>query len=218
MPREQPENTLPGFALALEAGVQGIELDVHATADRAVVVHHDPVVPSPGDGSTQPLAALPLAELRSLEAGLSIPTLAEVLTLVAGRARVYVEVKAPGIEDLVIDLVKPRAEWCAVHSFDHRIVAAVRRAAPALRCGVLMSSYLLRPLVPLEDTGAADLWQHWSMIDAPLVAQVHAHGGRVIAWTVNDAATARTLLGWGVDGICTDLARDLKPVVRQAST
>lgn len=214
MPREHPENTLPGFALALETGVHGIELDVHATGDGVVVVHHDPVVAGPPDGSTQRIAALPLDELRTLESGRAIPSLAEVLSLVAGRARVYVEVKAPGIEDLVIDLVRPRAEWCAVHSFDHRIIAAMRRAAPALHCGVLMSSYLVHPLAPLEDTGAVDLWQHWSMIDEPLVAQVHAEGGRVIAWTVNDAATARTLRGWGVDGICTDLPRELKPAIR----
>ena len=43
-PRELPENSLPGFARALEAGAQGIELDVHLTADGVVVVHHDPVL------------------------------------------------------------------------------------------------------------------------------------------------------------------------------
>lgn len=214
MPREHPENTLPGFALALEAGVQGIELDVHATGDGVLVVHHDPVVAGGADGASQKISALPLPELRSLEGGRAIPTLAEVLSLVDGRARVYVEAKASGIEDLVIDLVKPRVEWCAVHSFDHRIVAAIHRAVPAVRCGVLMSSYLLHPLAPLQDTGAVDLWQHWSMIDEPLVAAVHAHGGRVIAWTVNDAATARLLRGWDVDGICTDLGRDLTPPIR----
>ncbi|MFP5356088.1 MAG: glycerophosphodiester phosphodiesterase family protein, partial [Gemmatimonadota bacterium] len=33
MPRQAPENTLAGFALAIESGVDGIELDVHATRD-----------------------------------------------------------------------------------------------------------------------------------------------------------------------------------------
>lgn len=36
-----PENTLPAFAKAIEAGADGIELDLHLTADGAVVVHHD---------------------------------------------------------------------------------------------------------------------------------------------------------------------------------
>lgn len=220
MPREHPENTLPGFAQALEAGVQGIELDVHATRDGVVVVHHDPVVAAPetreAHAAPSPLRIdqLSFDELRRLDGARGIPPLAQVLSLVDGRARVYVEVKATGIEDRVIDLVEPRADWCAIHSFDHRIVAAIRRAAPVVRCGVLMSSYLVHPLAPLRDTGALDLWQHWSMIDEPLVGAVQAEGGRVIAWTVNDVAVAATLRSLGVDGICTDTARDLVPLVR----
>ena len=36
-----PENTLPAFALALEFGVDTLELDVGVTRDGVVVVHHD---------------------------------------------------------------------------------------------------------------------------------------------------------------------------------
>jgi glycerophosphoryl diester phosphodiesterase len=37
-----------------------------------------------------------------------------------------------------------------------------------------------------------------------LVDAVHAAGGSVIAWTVNDGAAAARLASIGVDGICTD--------------
>jgi glycerophosphoryl diester phosphodiesterase len=37
----RPENTLPGFAHALEIGVDAVELDVGLTADGAVVCNHD---------------------------------------------------------------------------------------------------------------------------------------------------------------------------------
>lgn len=36
-----PENTLEAFERALKAGADGIELDVHLTRDRVLVVHHD---------------------------------------------------------------------------------------------------------------------------------------------------------------------------------
>src|SRR5260221_240174 len=36
-----PENTLPAFALALEFGVDTVELDVGVSRDGVVVVHHD---------------------------------------------------------------------------------------------------------------------------------------------------------------------------------
>ena len=42
-PRERPENTLPSFLRALELQADGIELDVHCTKDRVVVVHHDEI-------------------------------------------------------------------------------------------------------------------------------------------------------------------------------
>ncbi|CAG1769689.1 partial putative glycerophosphodiester phosphodiesterase 1, partial [uncultured bacterium] len=59
--REAPENTLAAFSAALEIGVEGIELDVHATADGIPVIHHDPVI---GEGRT-PIADLSLAAVRS---------------------------------------------------------------------------------------------------------------------------------------------------------
>ena len=44
MPRLARENTLASFALALEAGADGIELDVHVSKDGVVVVNHDPTL------------------------------------------------------------------------------------------------------------------------------------------------------------------------------
>jgi glycerophosphoryl diester phosphodiesterase len=41
-------------------------------------------------------------------------------------------------------------------------------------------------------------------LSEPLVAQIHAAGLRVLAYTVNDPARARMLAQWGVDMICTD--------------
>lgn len=42
----KPENTLPGFEVALDAGVSTLELDLHFTKDAQVVIWHDPIVPS----------------------------------------------------------------------------------------------------------------------------------------------------------------------------
>jgi glycerophosphoryl diester phosphodiesterase len=76
----EPENTLPAFEVALDAGVDALELDLHFTADDVVVVWHDPTVdpakcgldPEAGEGALDPddadatdlaIAALTLAEL-----------------------------------------------------------------------------------------------------------------------------------------------------------
>src|SRR3954447_25467665 len=97
MPRRKPENTLPAFAAALAAGAQGIELDVHATADGVVVVHHDPVT---RDGVE--IAAARWSDLNRNDApgspGAVIPSLDAVCDLVTRRAELFVEIKGEGIE------------------------------------------------------------------------------------------------------------------------
>ena len=43
---EYPENTLAGFEASLNMPVDAIELDLHVTRDKKVILHHDPVLSS----------------------------------------------------------------------------------------------------------------------------------------------------------------------------
>ena len=204
-PREHPENSLPGFLRAVELGVDGIELDVQLTADGVPVVHHDPELHGgPLDGV--PIASLAAAELAAhrLAPDVGVPTLRQTIDAVAGRATLYVEVKATGAVAAVVALIAPLGEAAPVHGFDHRVARRVAEQAPGTPVGILLVSYLVDTGAALDAARARDLWQHWSMIDRPLVEATHARGGRVIAWTVNDAAVARALADMGVDGLCSD--------------
>jgi glycerophosphoryl diester phosphodiesterase len=212
--RDCRENTLAAFALALAQGADGIELDVHGTADGELVVHHDHVLrPKGRSGLTFPIASLTTAAVRRvpLTGGHRVPTLAEVFALVAGRARLYVEIKAPGIDGAVADFLSAHpAAWSAVHAFDHRIPVAVRARRPGTRIGLLSASYPLDLAAVLRGTDASDFWQHAELVDEALVQQVHDAGMRVVAWTENDAPHARQLAAWGVDAICTDIPGALR--------
>ncbi|WP_241661091.1 MULTISPECIES: glycerophosphodiester phosphodiesterase family protein [Thermomonospora] len=124
----RPENTLPGFAHALELGVDAIELDVGLTADGVVVVNHDqslspvttadtvPVVPD------DPLFPYVGRELRDL-------TLAQIKTVEAGVRRlgpdqdrdpfVLTQLPVPGTR------VPTLAEVCALLQDLHAVRLAV---------------------------------------------------------------------------------------------
>jgi glycerophosphoryl diester phosphodiesterase len=207
-PRDHPENSLPGFGRALALGVDGIELDVHLTGDRVPVVHHDPdLAPGPGPLAGRSIAGLTMDELRAheLAPGVPVPTLDEVRALAEGRATLYVEVKARDAGHVVADVLAGGGHRTPVHSFDHRLARGVRLRAPGIPVGILSVSYLVDTVAAMRAAEARDLWQHWTMIDAPLVDAVHAAGGRVIAWTVNDPTVARTLTALGVDGLCSDI-------------
>ena len=208
-PREARENTLASFARALALGADGIELDVHGTADGVVFAHHDPIFPA---GAPAAVAGRAIAELQSSELVAAFrgsdeapPRLDDVLDLIGDRAVAYVEIKGASIERAVVDVIGAGRTACAVHAFDHRAVRRVRELAPAMRTGILLEARLVDPGAALATAGATDYWQRWTMIDCDLVTAVHRAGGRVIAWTVNDVATADTLVAMGVDAICTDL-------------
>ena len=183
---------------------------MHATRDGIVVVHHDPIINAP-DLATRRIADLTFDEVRKfrLEQGVEIPTLSAVLDAVGGDAMVYVEIKASGIEPLVVRVIREHEARCAVHSFDHRIVKTVKSIFPAIRTGVLEVARHVDPIASLVATGAQDLWQEVSFIDEDLVARAHSINCRVIAWTADDAEQWQTLKRIGVDGICTNRIAEL---------
>ncbi|MEO8909402.1 MAG: glycerophosphodiester phosphodiesterase [Gemmatimonadaceae bacterium] len=208
-----PENSIPAFMKALELGADAIELDVHATRDGVVVVHHDAAVErGHGSGSAKwAIADLESSELRHmlLADDIGVPTLAEVLDAVGIGPRVYVEIKGTNIEPLVARCIRESNADCAVHSFDHRIVVKIKEIFPAIRTGVLEVARPIDPLASLVETGAQDLWQERTLVDEDLVRRIHSGNGRVVVWTSNDHLEWKMLRALGVDGICTDRIGEL---------
>ena len=218
-PRERPENTLPSFLRTLELQADGIELDVHCTKDRVVVVHHDEIpraTPPSGALAGKRIDALTFDELQGFSVrGLAlISTLEEALAVIKGRADVFVELKGAGIEREVVDVIRASnaPDRCAVHSFDHAQVARARALAPEIRGGILFDRPIDDPVTAMRTADALDVWPSREHVTAALVTQVHDAGGRVIPWTVNKAEQAIALAALGVDALCTDFI----PVLRAA--
>ena len=127
----------------------------------------------------------------------------------AGKLRVFVEIKSVDARfdhRLLAALDRgPNPSGYAIHSFDHRVVQRLGRTRPTLPRGVLSASYPVRPLAPLQDAGAATLWQERSLVDRALVELVHGAGCHLLVWTVDHPADMERLLSLGVDGLCTNL-------------
>ncbi len=209
---ELPENTVAAFERAFARGADAIELDVHATRDRVIVVHHDPELTPPVSTNGRRIAEMTWEEVEAsrLATGFSIPTLTEVLAATPARATAYVEVKGLGIEDLVAEVLATSGTRCAVHSFDHATIERFKDIAPDVPRGLLFESELEHLERAFERADARDVWPHYSLVDAELVARVRRLGGRVIPWTVNDRVEVQRLSALGVAGICTDDVRILE--------
>lgn len=201
---EGPENSIAALRAVIASGAQGVEIDVRATRDGALVLWHDERV----EGML--VAELSLSDLGSmpLPNGETVPTLAEGLAALDPTLMVFIETKAlpPALDEAFLDVLAdgPAPDRYQVHSFDHRIVRRLRTRRPELPTGVLQVAYPVRADQVLADTGASALWQEWRLIDDALITSVHGRGGRVYAWTVNDADALQRLAAMGVDGLCTD--------------
>ncbi len=141
------ENSLPAFRAACEAGY-GIELDVHLTQDGVLVVHHDDSLLRTC-GQDLCIAQSTFAQLRACtlhlpdgtDTGETLPTLDEVLSVVAGRVPLIIELKSEGNAAALCQAFHARMQsyrgvWC-MESFDPLCVYWFRRHAPDVIRGQL---------------------------------------------------------------------------------
>ena len=211
---QAPENTLAAFRCAIEARADGVELDVHLSADGVPVVIHDATLERTTDGSG-PVDLLAAAELATLDAGSwfapafaaePLPTLAAVLDLLVGRLRINVELKDAAAGLAVLDLLPcfPGAE-VVLSCFDRAALHALRRADPRVPLAVLSEESGWHRLIPEALTlGATALHLRADVVTRPLVAAARATGLPVYAWTVDAPGAVRTLLRAGVTGLFTN--------------
>lgn len=120
---DAPENSMPAFRKAVEAGY-GIELDVHVTKDAVPVVFHDHTLERMCGGSgTRQIRDYTYAELGAFTLGNSderIPKLEDVLLMVRGRVPLIVEIKS---EDTDISLCAPIDELLRAYDGEYCIEA-----------------------------------------------------------------------------------------------
>jgi glycerophosphoryl diester phosphodiesterase len=230
-----PPNTLAAFQKAIELGADGVEFDVHLSADGVPVVIHDFTVDATTDGSGR-VADLTLTQLKQLDAGATfdpsfagerIPTLEEVLEPLGSRLLLNIELKTTslgdnGLEQAVIAQVERRGlgDDVLLSSFNPFSLRRAKRIAPHIPVGLLYAPDL--PL-PLRCAWLAFLAPHearhpkHTMVDASYIAWARRRGYRVNAWTVNDPDEMRRLIGLGVDGIVTDVPDVLRSVLASPS-
>jgi glycerophosphoryl diester phosphodiesterase len=227
-----PENTLAAFDLGLAAGADGLECDVHLSADGVPVVCHDALLDRTTNASG-PISALTAAELARVDAGcrfvtsagqqpfagrgIGIPTLRDVL----GRypaARVIVEMKVDtaGMGHAVAAAVRTAGavdRVCAAGYGLHSL-AAIRTALPDLATSachpeVRMALYRSWAGWPVARApyGGYQVPEHAGrlrVVSRRFVRHAHSAGLRVQVWTVDEDADMSRLLAWAVDGLISN--------------
>jgi glycerophosphoryl diester phosphodiesterase len=215
--KEAPENTLASVRAALEHPVDGVEIDVHCTADGIPVVMHDFEVDRTTDGHGR-IMDLTFAQVRALrvragDGSLSderVPTFEEVLKVTRGRCLLCVEVKAQGIESIVLDVMRAleAEEWVWVWSFINSVVYAFHELAPRIPGAYLSDCFATWPadrfLPEAVAIGARAVSLAWQDVTPEVVATCHDMGLEVYSLAADEpAAWDRARLA-GLDAVITD--------------
>ncbi|MFO7917851.1 MAG: glycerophosphodiester phosphodiesterase [Anaerolineae bacterium] len=216
-----PENTLAAFEAAVEAGADGVELDVMRCRSGELVVVHDDTVDRTTDGSGL-VRTISKDSLRMLDAGSwfgleyagqRIPTLEEALAFVERGIRLNIEIKSQmlrseGLEEEIADMI--RAQRCEdrvlISSFNPLVLMRMKDVAPELQRGLLYAPGSLRssPRIWRHFVQPQALHPHHNVVDEEYIHWARDNGYRVNVWTVNEAARMREMTALGVDGIITD--------------
>lgn len=224
-----PENTMPAFEKAVEAGADIIELDVRQTKDGVYVIMHDEslnrtanVMRKVGEVDYDYISKLDVGSYfdRSYD-GTKIPTLEDVL-LFAQENDVFLNIElkpADTDQNYVQGIVE------LLHKYDyvkHCIVASqstsALREAKALDPNIQTYYIMTMAFGDFADMKDIDGFSiKHTYISNNMVSRIHAKGKKVYAWTVNYEEDIKDLLLLDVDGIITDKPSYTKEVISNAN-
>lgn len=228
-----PGNTAVFLREMAAMKVDVLEMDVHLSADDALVLMHDATVDRTTEGKGA-IADKTLAELRQLNVaynwskdGNSYPyrndpqrilTIDEVFNQYP-KYPMVIEIKSPGLgaaESLCRKLrAFNKSNQVIVSSFHQESIAGFRKDCPHVATGAGADE--VRMFALASRLGAFRLlsphyqalhipvqYEGFTLVTPSAVAQVQDRGVRVDVWTVNEEAEMRRLIEMGVDGIMTD--------------
>ncbi len=204
----EPENTLRGFRKAIEIGVDYVEFDIHRCKSWELVVIHDETVDRTTNGKGF-VRDLTLQELKKLDAGKGerIPTLQETIDACKGKAKLQIELKAPGLEEDTVAAIEKNgvAADVIVISFYHEFIKKIKDIAAARKLGIKTGALIVgNPVNAAEVVKAAKadyLSANQSFTDERIVRELRKAGIGITVWNCDTEKDIQRLAKLGVDMI-----------------
>lgn len=207
-----------------------IELDVHLSLDKELVVIHDRSLKRT-TGQRGSVGRVPLKRLKTLDAGSwfnaryqgeKVPTLQEVFDLVDNRVKLNIEIKKdlrayPDLERKLLDCLDgySQNEPPLLSCFDESVLQKLRRLDTHMPIGYLFErgrpDQVIRKALKL---GAVSVHGPARSVSEEIIAKAHSEGLKVYVYTVNEQEQMRHWIDLGVNGIFTNYPDRLATLLR----
>ncbi len=195
-----PENTLLSIETALSLGAEVIEIDVHRSRDGQLIVMHDERVDRTTSGSGY-IRDLTLPQLRALE----VPTLADAMQAVKGRASLMIELKVRRIVPEVVRVAANNPEVSVFYaSFFHSELLRVRELVPDAKTIALIEAVPVSLTAFAIDAQATHAGLAFQSLEPDFVRALQDAGVAVFTYTVDDPEEIRYARSLGVDGLISN--------------
>ncbi|MCH5584010.1 glycerophosphodiester phosphodiesterase [Shimazuella sp. AN120528] len=218
------ENSLTAFRMAKEAKVDGVELDVHLTLDREVVVIHDERLDrtTTGTGWIGQLSYDQISQHSLLTLpNETVPKLSDVLELFFDTSIVVnIELKNqyiryPQLAEEVVNLVEyyGMQQRVIVSSFYHPCLIELKKYRPSWNIAFLLDCALYEPWKYAKSLDIHQLHLHYTAIDQQLYSACKNNGVVIRAYTVNEEKEMFRLASIGIEAMITNYPGRLRRVI-----
>ncbi|MFC7775245.1 glycerophosphodiester phosphodiesterase [Flavobacterium sp. GCM10027622] len=201
------ENTIESFLKAFELGADGIELDVHLSADGEAVVIHDETVDRTIKNAAGFVKDFTVAEFERL----GVPTLVEIFHMLPEGKFLNIEIKDPTAVEVVvyeiekfIRLGEIQQQFIIVSSFDWDVLKQVKNLNANIQIGVLTEHNLEDALDFAKQISAFSIHPFFELVSKETVQKIHDNGFQMHTWTVNSPEDITFVSELGVDAIISD--------------
>lgn len=221
-----PENTLASVRLGYELRADAVEIDVHLSKDKRIMVNHDKSAKRTG-GQNLIIRDTHSRELRKLDVGAwkdekykgeKMPFLKEVLRLIPKDKKLIIEIKSdPEILPYLVKQVRRYKDNIVFISFNFEAVTGAKRLMPEVPAYWLLGNF--KTHTPEEAIRLAQenrlngLNVNYNLATQEFKDKMNAAGLETYTYTVNDPAVARRLSELNVKGITTDRPDWMRSVI-----
>lgn len=207
------ENTMDALKLAYQYHADGIEFDLRKTKDGVILLNHDPSV------DEFMICDYTYNELKeiTMKKGYIMPKFNDVVDELAGKLFMDIELKEPGFENEVIELMLAHTSYedFMIRSFNKEIIIKVKEIDPKVKTALILGEKHLKygifsrffdvfPKKHIKKTKCDVISPYYKLLLFSYIKRMHKLGIPVSVWMVKNMKQINKLTHKGVDYVIMD--------------